>query len=446
VTFVSQYQVRPPSETRLADQSATPAAPAELFFPEPSKKWDFSAESELETGSPGHYDFRFENRNQVPINIGLKSVSCKCTGVSVCVLTPEEMRRYLLWAHELPAFEAAMAHSGILATLAQIAAEEQATQALEGLKLDWVAEIKPGDARAKEPDQVIATVPPKAGGLIRINFKDKSHATGEILLAIDLWTQPGEGSNTQRSTPRLEYKYKRVGPFGYAPATADLGDFNPGDEKSHDFLALSSVNAQFPLKVYEKNHDPCFICTCTPLSGQELNLLSHSSKGEVRAYSGYRIHVDVKEKVSDQVQMDLGPFQRRIVLESEEGDAGAGILISGNVRGDIVVGAPEDEGKIKLGSFSSGIGTRKVVHLTTLQSGMELKVARIEPETLNYVHVKRLKKAKSVGDSKSIWEMAVEIPPGCPPGAFPSHSAIILDITGDPPRHVRIPINGRAFQ
>jgi hypothetical protein len=77
---------------------------------------------------------------------------------------------------------------------------------------------------------------------------------------------------------------------------------------------------------------------------------------------------------------------------------------------------------------------------------MELKVARGEPQTLNYVHVKYLKRAKAGGDSKSFWQMAVEVPPGCPPGAFPSHSAIILDIPGDPPRHVRIPVQGTAFQ
>jgi hypothetical protein len=459
VTFISQYQTAPPVQSQEGGHTTKPdvGGPVELTFAEPAaldpktgiptvtKKWDFPAEEEVDLLSSGHYDFRFENPNTVPVNIGIHSIGCKCTSVSLCLLTPEEMKRYLLWAHGVPTFEAAMAHAGILAGVTQIAAEELATQALDNINLHWSDEIKTTEVRAN-PNKVVATVAPGTAGLLRMNYQGKATSASNQRLVLELWTQATEGPRMQRALRRLEYSVHYVPAVQVIPGNVDLEDLGLGEQKSFHIPVWSSTRADFALTAHEAHNDPCFTCTCTPATWEERQPFAESGQGHVRALALYHVQITVKERVSDKIQMDLGPFQRRIVLKTDPEIAETSVLLSGNVRGDVVVGAPEDNGKIKLSSFPSSNGTKKLVHLTTLRPNMDLKVEKVEPETLDYLHVKSLKKINSPEDGKSFWELDVEVPPGCPPGALPRHSAIVLIAPGDPPRHVRIPVLGTAYQ
>src|SRR5262249_3197956 len=162
-----------------------------------------------------------------------------------------------------------------------------------------------------------------------------------------LWTQAAAGPQMQRLLPRLEFKINYVQPVRALPASLNLEDLSLGEEKSADCMVWSSTRAQFSLEAYETNHDPCFSCSCKPLTHGACREIAQGWQGNVRVLSGYKVHIAVKEKVSDKVQMDLGPFSRRIALKSDPGILEGTILVSGNVRGDVVIGAPEDDGKIK---------------------------------------------------------------------------------------------------
>jgi hypothetical protein len=443
VTFISQYQPSaPPAESKQT--SSRPADPSQalgLIFPESIKKWDTTSENEVEQLSGGHYDFRFENRNAVPVDVGVLSISCKCTGVSLCVLTPEEMKRYLVWASSVPTFECGLGFSGIFHMLTQVAADQQATQGLQSLKLNWR-----GDLKADHDHRKVATIPPDGAGLVRMNFQGKTQAPGGQRLSVELWTQAHEGSSRMVGREKLEFSVTYVPPLRVMPTTADLEDMNMGDEKSVDFAVWSSTRAQFSLTARERSGDPCFICTCTPMTPNDCRDFADGSEGHVRALSGYRVHVTVKERLSDKVQLDLGPFQRRIVFSSDPGIEDGSVVVSGNVRGDVVVDSPEDDGKIKLGTFPASRGVKKVVRIMALKPEMELMMERVEPETLDYLKVQSPKRVQSGADSKSHWELAVEIPPGSPAGPLPRHSAILLVTPGNPPRHIRIPVLGTAVQ
>ena len=54
----------------------------------------------------------------------------------------------------------------------------------------------------------------------------------------------------------------------------------------------------------------------------------------MRVLAGYRVQVTARERVSDDVQMDLGPFIRRLVLESDPGIDPATVFVA-HLLGDI---------------------------------------------------------------------------------------------------------------
>src|SRR5262249_42278862 len=96
ITFVSQY--------RVGGGSAPVAPPPpggnrnELDFRETWLQYDKLTDGEVEQESKGYHDFWFQNANSVPLTLGLRSVSCTCSGVSVCLLSAEEGQRYRRWA------------------------------------------------------------------------------------------------------------------------------------------------------------------------------------------------------------------------------------------------------------------------------------------------------------------------------------------------------------
>src|SRR5207245_6900724 len=95
---------------------------------------------------------------------------------------------------------------------------------------------------------------------------------------------------------------------------------------------------------------------------------------------GYAVRVTVRERLSDAVQMELGPFVRRITLTSDPEIEPAQVVVTGVVRGDVTVGTEDDKGRIALGFFPARNGITKNVRLIAHRPGLELKVARVDPE------------------------------------------------------------------
>src|SRR5262249_48657447 len=159
----------------------------------------------------------------------------------------------------------------------------------------------------------------------------------------------------------------------------------------------------------------------------------------------YRVVVTVRERLSDAVQMELGPFARRIGITSDALPEEEFLLLTGAVRGDIMVGSEEDRGKIDLRSFPTRKGATKRVLVTTEVPDLDAKrdQVRIGRERLGYLKVSLNPLPRVEG--KPRWELIVQVPPGSEAGRPPDHAAILLQIPSNPPRHVRVPLAWLAY-
>jgi hypothetical protein len=170
-----------------------------------------------------------------------------------------------------------------------------------------------------------------------------------------------------------------------------------------------------------------------------------------RVLAAKRVKVTVRERISDSQRMDLGPFFRKILLSrSKDEPEEAQLLVGGEIRGELVVGSPDDRGRIDLHSFRSRAGTSKTITVLAQQPGLDLetKDIRVFPENLQSHMKVRLEKVKSSGgEQRNRWHLRVDLDAGFPPGKLPEGSAVFLQIAGSsPPRQIRIPINGMAYQ
>src|SRR5262249_33009855 len=221
---------------------------------------------------------------------------------------------------------------------------------------------------------------------------------------------------------------------------------NPREEKTAEFICWSSTRAGFSLAAREDSGDPCVRCSCTLLTEEERGKQA-DERIKTRVLAAYRVRVVVSERLSESQQMDLGPFSRRVTLTSDPGIEPIVVHVQGVVRGEVSVGNEEDKGKIALGTFPVKRGVPdKRVRLASEQAGLDLELDRVEPEGSRYLKVKSLKKIEPAGDGRARWELAVEVPAGCPSGKLPDHCAVLLRIPGKTPRHIRIPVTGMAYQ
>jgi hypothetical protein len=446
ITFLSQYRIGKSGEGSSPGSPNVPVTPIrgkppgasnvpELKFPLMEFDWDPPSAGEFEFFTKNHYDFWFDNSNSVPIDLGLMSKSCKCSTLYLCVLTPEEAKRYVPVTAAAAAGELGFINTGILSAVTQLQLENEVAPDLRKLHLKWTE--MPADEHKGTP------VPAEGGGLVRVTWAGKKDKFGEERLSVVLWTQPHVTPNP-RTLVRLGLPLTWVPVLRVTPGKQDLGDFSPREEKTAQFMCWSSVRATFPLSVRESTQDPCISCSIIPMTDDEYRSLQQSAP--IRSLYGYRVRVTVRERLSDTVQMELGPFTRRIELTSP-GVQDALAQVTGIIRGDVTVGAEEDKGKIRMGSFRSETGKTRTVRLTALQPNLNLRIDRVEPPQADYLKVKYLREVKSgTAESTKRWDLCVEVPPGSPEGTLPEHCAVILQIQGTPPRHIRIPVTGMVYQ
>jgi hypothetical protein len=433
VTFVSQYQtIGSGTPVPLpTEQSAGKAL--ELTFPVSIKKWEPKSEGEFEKEKPGHYDYWFENHNDVSLELGVLAKSCHCAEVALCVLEPSKLEQCKKWYYANACAETVSGCMGAWSTLAQTAVQTA------GFDIPW-QDTTPNAQKG-------FIVGPKSGGIVRINWGGKKAVRTADRLTVTLWTQATSGANRQRVGHVIELNLAFVPLMHIFPGTIDVGELSYGEEKIADFICWSSIQASFPLEVHAESPDPCITYTVERLSNDDCNQFARTDpEGRVRALIAYHLRFTVKERLSDTVQMELGPFHRRFILSGFPEDEQSMIFLTGTVRGEVIVGSEEDKGKISLGSFNARNGTNKVVRLTTLREGLDLVFDKMEPPSLDFIKVKYFRKVQSLGSNgQARWELAVEVPPGCPGGPLPEHSAIYLKSPGKTSRHIRIPISGMAF-
>jgi hypothetical protein len=457
VTFISQYQTDDgapsapsPSPSATASTERKPLSyPHDLWFPITQKKWEPASEGDFERKVPGHYDFWFENRNAVPIELGIKSKSCKCAELALCILSPEESKRYQAWANFAAVDQTVAGFRGTVGALCQLAMQDEKIPEIMGARLTWME--KPPDLEkgiyVDRQDKNPTILAPGGAGILRLNWGGNKAVSTAEKLSVRLWMECPEDPKRQRSEVGIELPLSFVTVLRVHPSEVNLDEFRQGDVKKAEFFCWSSLDGYFPLKVEEIRRDPSVECAWERLSHEDCQRIAATSpESRVRAFCGYKVTLTVHERLSDAVQMPLGPFTRKVLLSSRPGMDDVGITLTGTVRGDVMVGSEEDQGKINLGSFNANTGIQKTVRLTTLTNAMELQLDRVEPPTIDYLKVKFKRVAGASSEGQTRWELCVEVPAGSPPGALPFDCAVYLKSPGKSVRDIRIPVSGQAYQ
>ncbi|HEV8060867.1 MAG TPA: hypothetical protein VGP68_13390 [Gemmataceae bacterium] len=447
VTYLSHYG---PSSARSGDaaagstdkSSALPQDLALLTFKSPKIDWMEPSEGDFEMASHGFHDFWFQNGKQ-PTRLGLDRKNCKCTDVEIMVLDEEHLPNLQRWFGVGGTTVLAGLQQGPMVCVSLLAWEQLALPKLFGLDMKW----EMLDSATKNG----VVLPPKGGGLVRVHFEGKKDLRGPFLLKATLWAEP-EGSSLQRTFGDLEMPLNYVEPISLSAAQVNMESFNAKDEKTGGVMVYSTTQAGFDLYVTQPAPSPLVDVQIDDLNGDEIVEYGKAAGINKRILSAKRVKVTVRERVADNQRMDLGPFYRKFWLSRIKEEPEELLLTAvGDVRGELIVGSPEDRGRVNVKTFRSNSGTSKTVTILAEKPGMELdlKDVRVLPENVQEHMSVRLEKVNrsSGSDQRNRWHLHVELKPGFPPGKMPEGSAVYLQIAGsNPPRQIRIPLMGMAYQ
>jgi hypothetical protein len=448
VTYLAQYgpSNSGPVKTEPAATAMKPAgdpeAPTDFVrFNTQKVVWTEPGEGDFEKAKKGYHDLWFTNSLQKPIVMGLEFKNCKCTDAEILPLTKEQKATFPNWFATAATTIIAGMERGPLACVTLMSWEYLAAPKLFGFDLKW---------KPLEQGKKTVTIPAEGAGLLRIHFEGKKDLKGAFLVKARLWAEP-EGEPKRRIHGDFELPINYVEPLQVVNNQINLETFNSGDEKSGEALVFSTTDAGFDLYAKEVNPSPLIKLEIQDLTNGEIAEYKSSNVLEKRTLAAKRVKVTVRERLSDSNRMDLGPFYRKILLSrSKDEPEEVTVVVGGEIRGELVVGSPEDRGRIDLKTFKSARGINKTIAVLAQKPNLELdaKNVRVFPENLRSylnVRVERLNPAGS--DKRGRWYLHLTVNPGFPPGKFPEGSAVFLQIAGaNPPRQIRIPISGMAFQ
>jgi len=393
------------------------------------------------TPTRGHQDLWFENTHEEDVELGLDQTSCKCAGVDVTLITEKESDRIRNWLPLAAATQVAAGMDLPLMALAPALLCLNVTRDIFSDSARW--------QRLKREDAQPLRVAPRAQGLLRLEWEGRK--MGPERISATVWTQLF-GKTSSRIYTTMEMPLTFVAPLMVTPSQAKM-ELGPGDRQTASFWCWSATRAGFHLSAREESSHPCFSCACLPLVGQELELAQRSIKGEHGTSTkgeegpppilfGYHVVVTVAERLDTGLQLDLGQFDRKIILTCPDVEFQPGfheytVSLQGQVQGEVRVGVPGDRDKVNLGIYAKTRGTTKEVPVETLKPGLKLKLIDQIPSFLGV----QLKQTRSSLEGTH-YKMTVTIPRN--QSYLPEDSAIILETIDNPPRKVRIPVTGIA--
>jgi hypothetical protein len=382
----------------------------------------------------GHQDLWFENNKDEDIELGLDQTSCKCAGVEVTLLTPEETEKLKSWLPIASATQWAAGAGGLLPETAAGLLCQQGVSSIFQEGSRWQHMMR--EKLHPEPFRV----PSKSAGLLRLEWEGRK--TGPERIVATVWTQSA-GNEPSRVYTGLEMPIVFVSPLMVVPSQAQV-ELGSGDHKTVSFYCWSATRAGFRLSAREESSHPCFSCTCVPLVGPEYQLAMQAIKGQQppSILFGYRVAITVAERSDNGAQLDLGHFNRRIILTSPDLELASGsheypVSLQGRVQGEVSVGGPRDHDQVNLGIYAKTRGTTKEVPVETLKPGLKLKRIDHTPPFLDV----QLKDERATLEGYR-YRMTVNVPKN--QSYLPEDSAIILETVDNPPRKVRIPVSGTA--
>jgi hypothetical protein len=458
VTFASQYLVRGKKNVEKTDSPDTIKA---LYFPiDHTRQWLHGQASvekaedqtilgtEMEVGVPGAYDFWFQNSQAVPIEVALKSKTCKCTEVNIC-LAGKEIQD---WTEK--------ATKGVLASCFPATGMVNAgTAVLSSLDLNQILESPPaygwktlgGDAEA-------FVVPPQTLGIVRLNWNSKQ-ATVQLLKAeINMKPKDGFGSSIPLSVPIVF-----VDPVHVESGEVPIGTINVGGASvEKKVVCWSSTRSHFSLRA--GLIDVPFI-TCgepIPLTDGERWKMELAEK--TRVASAYWIPLTVREQAEIEeikkgkkqkklVQMDLGPFTQQVPLVIDELPNPIYLKVQGEIKDpDITIsldGHDTIRDRVSFGTFPADVGARLSA---TIGAPARFTLVLDQEKLPNFLEAKLDLNVAESSPIRKIWRLKLKLLPGKGvSGIFPdpanpelSDTAVFINMQGSSSRGIRIPVHGNA--
>ena len=433
LTYMLHYGISP-TQTAAPPDPISPGH-ARLTFITESLEREPGEGGDFELNTKGHHQFTFQNATTAPIRVGLHDKNCTCASVEICLLTPAESQRF----HTL----SAATHVLLGATWLPLPG---------GFPAGFLSHLWDGEAMShfakSEPrwqllDRGGAPVTVAAGqwGQVRLNFK--SDKPERIRLHADLWLQAGESQTGPRSAQRLQAVVGFTRPVMIYPEVVNLPEVRLGGTAQGEFVCWSATRSHFKLEPKVEDRHPCFEVSFRPLT--QADRLRYREL-EVNMLSGYIGTITVHERRSDKEQLDLGPIRRRLELVSDPDVGSLSVMLAGEVKGEVMLAGAADKTRLALGAFPSHAGVKKQFFLVSERPGVELlNEVQLEPPERGTIQVKLEKDASGSTPERTQWSLWVQVPPGRVAGALPRDTAVVLTIKGDPPRRIRIPVSGVAF-
>jgi hypothetical protein len=396
---------------------------------------------EQEYQSQGYHDFYFQNHSSDGAEVGVEWKSCKCAKVEVLLLTTEEQQSFQTmipqWAERQ-----GKAPWGGYPEVAGLAGVVKNVRKLLDHPEDgrWVMLGSP------EKEHQTVTLPGKSTGYFRLTWKNKD--PGPMAHGSKIWQQvPGDPQTRNPDRIDLRVPLMIVKPVRVYPADVKVEELGPNQTYSFEALCWSSTRPGFKLvSAKEENGDPCFIATVAPLTGDALQQATETLQKNANAKDAptwhvrcaYRVSVVIRERQpNNSKQLDLGPFQRKIVLTTDQDDVPPlELAVVGTVRGDVTVGTEAERDMIILKTFPVRKGREITVPVESSRPNMKLTIDSMKPD---YLKVHLVERGSSYG--KTRWDLTVAVPPNGPLGRLDN---AYVKLKTDSDRYIRIPVRGNA--
>lgn len=362
---------------------------------------------EFEKGAEGRYCFPLLVHPQQDVRIGLREKSCDCSLLHVALISDAELEQ-----------------------IGNALRKDPGQEVAENPAWTWHL-LKKGDEHG-------VALPAGSRAVLRMTWENRRAAGEPLNLGAAVWAREPDSTRTQEYGLKIDAVSSH--PLRAKRHRIDVGVILAGGQGKAEFLVWSPTRANPNFKF--RQDDPFFKIDTKPLSAADCAELQATLRQEdinTRVRAAWNVTVTVYER-KDQRQFDQGHFLRALNFEMPDAPEDVPpLMVAGLVRGDIEIGAAEDQGKINLKSFAAKDGAHKTLFLWT-DKKTELAKDSVQPAALKVT----LTKSPAAAAAKQQWKLEVVVPPNQFFGTISEDNAVILR-TGSG-RLIRIPLMGSAVQ
>ena len=421
------------NDSTKSSDNADDGSNQELTFLQKTYPSDGISAIENEYKLGGLQDYLFAHEGLLPLKIGLDSKNCTCTSVLVFELPAEWLK--------INNSKDAMGKINLMKI------EEELSKV--DVKANLEKQITPIPLEKNEQPIL------KAGSVGWIRLQWKTEKMGPNRLTANIWMGKKGGGNESR----LEALVNVQAALFVNPVELAIDVLSPlVSEKKVAFKCYSSTRKSFDLIVKMTRPRPdetIIIGKPVPLTIEELKNDEKQFAG-APLLSGYLVPITASYSVpGGKDLMELGPFTRQIEFiitknnqKDLESDTRVEAKITGKVEGEFRILDAEQRGRLSMGVFQRGLGSKKELKIETDLQGidLELDIAKTTP----YLKVKLVSGWPQDLSGRRTWKYSVEIAPNTVSGPFPRDdeffrdSSFYLKSQGNSSRSIRIPVEGRA--